>query len=138
VIESLASTGWTELLGSQLSKVSWSPITSIFGVCFLSSIAAGFMNNYPMSLFFVRAFQSSTFTATHTAKLGSTLALIAGSNLGANFTLIGALAGLMWAKILSDKGHPISFKEFSKYGFLIMPIVIIVTCIVLSIELIIL
>ena len=71
MIESLASTGWTELLGSQLSKVSWSPITSIFGVCFLSSIAAGFMNNYPMSLFFVKAFQSSSFTVTHTAKLGS-------------------------------------------------------------------
>jgi arsenical pump membrane protein len=134
VIESLASTGWTELLGSQLSKVTWSPITSIFTVCFLSSLATGFMNNYPMTTFFVRAFQSNSFTATHTAKLGSTLALIAGSNLGANFTLIGALAGLMWAKILSDKGHPISFKEFSKYGFLIMPIVIAVVCLVISIE----
>jgi len=135
VIESLASTGWTELFGSQLSKISGSPITSIFAVGFMSSLATGVMNNYPMTIFFVRAFQSHSFVAlSNTTKLGSTLALIAGSNLGANFTLIGVLAGLMWAKILSDKGYPISFKEFSKYGFLIMPIVIAVACLVISIE----
>jgi arsenical pump membrane protein len=135
VIESLASTGWTELFGSQLSKISGSPITSIFAVGFMSSLATGVMNNYPMAIFFVRAFQSPSFGAlSNTTKLGSTLALIAGSNLGANLTLIGVLAGLMWAKILSDKGHPVSFKQFSKYGFLIMPIVIAVTCLVISIE----
>jgi arsenical pump membrane protein len=135
VIEALASTGWTELFGSQLSKVSGSAITSIFAVGFMSSLATGVMNNYPMAIFFVRAFQSPSFaTLPVTTQLGSTLALIAGSNLGANLTLIGVLAGLMWAKILSDKGHPVSFMQFSKYGFLIMPIVIAVTCLVISIE----
>jgi arsenical pump membrane protein len=135
VIESLASTGWTELFGSQLSKISGSTITSIFAVGFMSSLATGVMNNYPMAIFFVRAFQSPSFAALpSTTKLGSTLALIAGSNLGANLTLIGVLAGLMWAKILSDKGHPVSFTQFSKYGFLIMPIVIAITCLVISIE----
>jgi len=107
----------------------------IFGIGFLSSLAAGVMNNHPMTIFFVKAFQSPSFAATQTARLGSTTALIAGSNFGANFTLMGALAGLMWAKILSDKGYPISFKEFSKYGFLIMPIVTAVACLILSIEL---
>ena len=135
VIESLASTGWTDLFASQLSKISGSPITMVLTIGFLSSLATGVMNNHPMTIFFVRAFQSPSFLASQTTKLGSTLALIAGSNFGANFTLIGALAGLMWAKILSDKGHPVSFKEFSKYGFLIMPIVIIVACVVISIEL---
>jgi arsenical pump membrane protein len=135
VIESLASTGWTELFGSQLSKISGSTITSIFAVGFMSSLATGVMNNYPMAIFFVRAFQSPSFAALpSTTKLGSTLALIAGSNLGANLTLIGVLAGLMWAKILSDKGHPVSFTQFTKYGFLIMPIVIAITCLVISIE----
>jgi len=135
IIEGLASTGWTELFASQLSKISGSPITMIFSICILSSLAASVMNNHPMTIFFVKTFQSPSFVASQTASLGSTTALIAGSNFGANFTLMGALAGLMWAKILSDKGYPISFKEFSKYGFLIMPIVIAIACLVLSIEL---
>jgi len=135
IIEGLASTGWTELFASQLSKISGSPITMIFSICILSSLAASVMNNHPMTIFFVKTFQSPSFVASQTASLGSTTALIAGSNFGANFTLMGALAGLMWAKILSDKGYPISFKEFSKYGFLIMPIVIAVACLVLSVEL---
>jgi len=135
IVESLASTGWTESFASQLSKISGSPIAMIFSVGFLSSLAAGVMNNHPMTIFFVKTFQSPSFAATQTARLGSTTALIAGSNFGANFTLMGALAGLMWAKILSDKGYPISFKVFSKYGFLIMPIVTAVACLVLSIEL---
>lgn len=135
IVESLASAGWTDLFASQLSKISGSLVTTIFGIGFLSSLAAGVMNNHPMNIFFVKTFQSPSFTASPTARLGSTVALIAGSNFGANFTLMGALAGLMWAKILSDKGCSISFSEFSKYGFLIMPLVIAVTCLTLLAEL---
>jgi len=132
IVESLASTGWTDLFASQLSKISGSLVTTIFGVGFLSSLSAGVMNNHPMVIFFARAFQSPSFTGP---QLGSTLALIAGSNFGANFTLMGALAGIMWAKMLSDKGTSISFSEFSKYGFLIMPPVIVVACLTLLAEL---
>jgi len=132
IVESLASTGWTDLFASQLSKISGSLVTTIFGIGFLSSLSAGVMNNHPMVIFFARAFQSPSFTGP---QLGSTLALIAGSNFGANFTLMGALAGIMWAKMLSDKGTSISFSEFSKYGFLIMPPVIAVACLTLLAEL---
>jgi arsenical pump membrane protein len=133
IIESLASSGWTDLFASQLSRISGSLITTVFGICFLSSIMAGVMNNHPMTIFFVRTLQSSSFTGT--TKLGATTALIAGSNFGANFTLIGALAGIMWAKMLSDKGCSISFSEFSKYGLLIMPLVASVACLTLVAEL---
>ena len=133
IVESLASGGWTDLFASRLSKISGSLPTAVFGTCFLSSLTAGVMNNHPMTILFVKAFQSPSFTFP--SKLGPTLALIAGSNFGANFTLIGALAGLMWAKILFDKGCSISFSEFSKYGFLIMPLVVSVTCLTLVAEL---
>jgi arsenical pump membrane protein len=133
IIESLASSGWTDLFASQLSRISGSLIATVFGICFLSSLMAGIMNNHPMTIFFVRSLQSPSFTAT--TKLGAAVALITGSNFGANFTLIGALAGIMWAKILSDKGCSISFSEFSKYGFLIMPLVVSVACLALVAEL---
>ncbi|MEM2908205.1 MAG: ArsB/NhaD family transporter, partial [Candidatus Hadarchaeales archaeon] len=108
---------------------------AVFGTCFLSSFLAAIMNNHPMTIFFVKSFQSPSFAADRNIRLSSTLALIAGSNFGANLTLIGALAGLMWAKILSDKGRSISFAEFSKYGLLIMPLVIAVACSTLLVEL---
>jgi arsenical pump membrane protein len=136
LVESLASAGWIDLFASQLSKISGSSITTTLGICFLSSLAAGIMNNHPMTIFFVKSFQSPSFMAHQTARLGSTLALIAGSNFGANFTLMGALAGLMWAKILSDKGCSISFSEFSKHGFLVMPFVVVVACLTLTMELV--
>ncbi len=135
IVESLASAGWTDLFASQLSKLSGSLIVMIFGMCLLSSLAASVMNNHPMTIFFVRVLQSPSFASTSTTRLGASVALIAGSNFGANFTLIGALAGIMWAKILSDKGYSISFSEFSKYGFLIMPLVVAVTCLTLVAEL---
>jgi len=51
--------------------------------------------------------------------------LIIGSNFGANITLVGALAGLMWHKILQDnKIDSINYRIFMKYGFMIMPWVI--------------
>jgi len=52
-------------------------------------------------------------------------AVILGSNLGANFTLIGALAGIMFAKILAGKNLVLSYLDFAKTGFKIMPFVTI-------------
>jgi Na+/H+ antiporter NhaD/arsenite permease-like protein len=62
-------------------------------------------------------------------------ALILGSNFGANFTPIGALAGIMWSKILLDKGITIRFKDFLRYGLLVMPAVVALACLVLAVEL---
>ncbi|MGC8817001.1 MAG: SLC13 family permease [Candidatus Hadarchaeum sp.] len=135
IVEGLASTGWTDLFASLLSKITGNLMATVFGVCFLSWFATGFMNNHPMSIFFVKTFQSSAFTVSHTSRLGATLALISGANFGANFTLIGALAGIMWINILAAKGVTISFSQFSKYGLLVMPIVIIVTCLAFIAEL---
>jgi Na+/H+ antiporter NhaD/arsenite permease-like protein len=134
IVESMAATGWTDLLASGLSSISGSAIAIVFGVTILSSLAAGAMNNHPMAIFFVRAFQGTAFVSPQ-AKLGATLGLITGSSFGANFILMGSLAGIMWAKILADKGCSVTFSQFSKYGFLIMPIVTAVACLTLLVEL---
>jgi len=64
-------------------------------------------------------------------------ALIMGSNLGANITLIGALAGIMWRSILKFNNVNISYFEFAKIGLCITPTVIAVACAILSIEMLI-
>jgi len=135
IIESLVSTGWTDFFATHLTVISGNPITAVLGVIFLSSIVANFMSNQPMTIFFVRIFQSSSFSVSAVTKLGSTLALVAGASFGANMTLVGALAGVMWVNILSEKGFQISFSQFSKYGFIIMPVVILATGLTLVLEL---
>jgi len=100
IVESLASSGWTDMLAVQLSKVSTNIVVAVFTIGFLSSLAAGLMNNHPMTIFFVKTLQNPSFSVPQTAKFGAMLALVIGSNLGANFMLTRALAGLMWAEIL--------------------------------------
>ncbi len=136
IIEAMVSTGWTDFFAGHLSIISGSLLATVLGLLFLSSFVTNVMNNQPMTIFFVRIFQSSSFNVSSVARLGSTLALIAGSNFGANLTLVGALAGIMWANILAEKGVQVSFSTFSKYGFLITPVVMLVTGLVLYLELI--
>lgn len=61
------------------------------------------------------------------ARLAAILSTTVGSNLGANLTPIGALAGIMWMSILGNKDFHISFREFTWYGILVTPLTLI-TC----------
>ncbi|MFN4133094.1 MAG: SLC13 family permease [Candidatus Hadarchaeales archaeon] len=129
ITEYLSFTGVPGILGSFLSGIQ-DPFATVFVVMLVSSIAAGFMNNHPMSIFFVKAIYG-----TQSSKLAPTLGLIAGSSFGGNLMLTGSLAGLMWARILAERGKPISFSEFSKYGVLVMLPVIAVASLVIAAEL---
>jgi len=135
LVEALATSGWVDLFAALISNISKNMITSVFLMVFLSAITSNLMNNQPMTILFTKILISSSFNAPGTIKFGIMFALIMGSNFGANFTLIGALAGIMWHKILLNKGIEISFKDFAKYGIVIMPIVIAVAALTLSIEL---
>ena len=46
-------------------------------------------------------------------------ASIAGSNLGACLTPVGALAGIMWADILKREGVRFDYRDFLRYGALV-------------------
>lgn len=58
-----------------------------------------------------------------------------GSNFGANFTIIGALAGIMWVSILKTMNIEMNYAKFAKYGFIIMPAVVVSACFTFWIEL---
>jgi arsenical pump membrane protein len=82
----------------------------ITGIILLSSLTASVMNNHPMSILFAQALRA--------CPLHAVFACVVGSNLGANLALTGALAGLLWANILSTKGVEVTFSELSKIGLL--------------------
>lgn len=105
IVLSLNYNGVTEIIGKFLIKNAPSDAIS-FGV--LSTLSANLLNNIPMSVLFESIISSSSKYAVYGA--------IFGSNIGAFLTPIGALAGIMWTKILSEYKVKLSFVKFSLIG----------------------
>ena len=78
-------------------------------------LACNIINNIPMSVFF----SAVLIPLTGVANTGATYAVIAASNLGAIFTPVGALAGIMWMSILQEKNIKFTFADFTKYGVIV-------------------
>ena len=136
MVEILGEAGWIGLLASGFASLESTigPVGSIFFMNFVSSLTCNVMNNQPMTILFTRMLQDPAFLSLGSITKVSMFALIMGSNFGANFTLIGALAGIMWSSISADKGVNINYKQFAKYGFIIMPAIVAIASLVLAIE----
>ncbi len=77
-----------------------------------SFLASNLINNIPMSVLFSSIIQSTDGTAG----ISAVFATIIGSNIGALFTPIGALAGIMWSNILNKHGVKFGYLDFLKIG----------------------
>lgn len=75
-----------------------------------SFFAANIINNIPMSVLF------SSVIGESGAGLPALFATIIGSNLGAFFTPVGALAGIMFGAILTRNGIKFGYRQFLKIG----------------------
>jgi arsenical pump membrane protein len=130
-VEALRMYGITKDLGvflNNLCGASTTATTLVYGVS--SAFTANILNNIPMTVAYVPIIQ----TATGTNILPAVLATTIGSNLGANITPIGALAGIMWMSILRDKEVTLTFKEFVSYGLLITPLTLLICLGILATE----
>ncbi len=112
LVLSLNYSGVTDLLSKLLfgSNV-------IYSVGISSFAASNIINNIPMSVLF-----SSVIAAEGAASasyMPAVYSAVIGSNIGAFFTPVGALAGIMWASILKRLGVKLSFKRFVLYGIVI-------------------
>jgi len=130
-VEALRISGITTDIGiffNSLCRDSTTATTFLYG--FSSAFTANILNNIPMTVAYVPIIS----TASQTTLIPATLATTIGSNLGANITPIGALAGIMWISILRDKEVKLSFKEFVTYGLLITPLTLLACLGILAAE----
>ena len=108
IVEALNMTGVTkeifELLGESYSV--WK-----YGAA--SFLASNLINNIPMSVLFSSILENSP------DNMGAIYATVVGSNLGACFTPIGALAGIMWSSILREHNLKFGYLDFLKIGVLV-------------------
>lgn len=111
LVLSLNYSGTTKTIAELLSKGD-----PIYTVGISSFLTSNVINNIPMSVLFSSIL---SFTSESHAYLQSVYAAIIGSNIGAFFTPVGALAGIMWASILKRFNVNFSFKKFILYGIVI-------------------
>jgi arsenical pump membrane protein len=130
-VEALRIYGITKDVGiffNNLCGASTTATTFVHGIS--SAFAANVLNNIPMTV----AYVPIVGAVSQTNLLPGVLATTIGSNLGANITPIGALAGIMWMSILRDKEVKITFKEFVKYGLLVTPLTLFACLGILAVE----
>lgn len=104
----LNQNGITQLLINFLGRTA---PTIKYGVS--SFLVCNLINNIPMSILF------SSILSASGAGVSAVYSTIIGSNLGAFFTPIGALAGIMWSNILNKNQIKFSYLNFLRIGVLI-------------------
>ena len=91
-----------------------------------STLSCNIMNNIPMTLAYGSILE-------YTNNINLIYATIIGSNIGAILTPVGALAGIMWLRILKINEVEYSFLKFMKNGFILTISLIIASTIALLI-----
>ncbi len=109
IVLALKQNGITDVLASALTSNSKLD-GLVFGV--MSTLSANLLNNIPMSVLFEKVVSANNSLSIY--------ATIIGSNIGAFVTPVGALAGIMWSKILKKYQIDMPFKKFFMYGFIVM------------------
>ncbi len=104
IVLALKNCGFTDLIASLLVKNDKTDVTFTF----ISALSSNLLNNIPMSVLFEKIIEGKSIIAIYST--------IIGSNIGAFLTPVGALAGIMWNKILSDYDLKLPFYKFVLYG----------------------
>lgn len=135
MVEALDHAGTVAWLAQTLAAFAKHGIfTASFGVGFLAILACQLLNNQPMTVLFTKVLLHPKFLVGPVERSVAFSALIIGSNLGANLTLIGALAGPMWASLIRQLGLEMGNKSFFVRMICLTPPVATVTFLALALE----
>lgn len=121
IIISLNSFNIFSNIGNWIESIS-NDKTSPILYLIISIFTCNIVNNIPMTLAFSQVLGPN-------ANILSIYAVIMGSNIGALLTPIGALAGIMWLRILKETGIKYSFLDFIKNGVILTSSIILVSII---------
>lgn len=123
VVYGLKNAGLTDYLSIVLKELSTrGDIIAIVGTGFISAILSAIMNNMPTIMIM-------DIALTNIPNEALIYANIIGCNLGPKMTPFGSLATLLWLHVLDKKGVHIGFLEYSKFGFIVTPPVLLVVLI---------
>ena len=120
VVYGLKNAGLTDYLSVVLKDLAMrGDTTAIVGTGFISAFLSAIMNNMPTIMIMDIALQDVGNSALAYAN-------IIGCNLGPKMTPFGSLATLLWLHVLAQKGVKIGFWQYSKFGLLVTPPVLLI------------
>ncbi len=120
VVYGLKNAGLTDYLTTILQSLNTQgDAVAIVGTGFISAILSAFMNNMPTIMIMDIALKDIGNDAMVYAN-------IIGCNLGPKMTPFGSLATLLWLHTLNQKGVKIGFWEYSKFGLIVTPPVLLI------------
>ncbi|WP_122893903.1 arsenic transporter [Arcobacter peruensis] len=126
VVYGLKNAGLTDYLALILQDLSTrSDTVAIVGTGFIAAFLSAIMNNMPTVMIMDIALQDIPNQALAYAN-------IIGCNLGPKMTPFGSLATLLWLHVLAKKSVNISFAQYSKFGLIITPPVLLVVLLSLA------
>lgn len=116
LVEALVQSGWVDRFASWLASAMPALPLALFVPGLVSTVLANTINNQPMTILMTRVCMSEQLKEqVSEEKIRAALfSVVAASNLGANFTVIGALAGVMWKDILSKRGIRVGYGRFAR------------------------
>ena len=119
VVYGLKNAGLTDYLTIVLKDLSLRGDTlAVVGTGFIAAFLSAIMNNMPT----IMIMDIAMYDIGNQAMI---YANIVGCNLGPKMTPFGSLATLLWLHVLAKKGVKISFAQYSKFGLIITPPVLL-------------
>lgn len=120
VVYGLKNAGLTDYLHTVLLSLSERGDTiAVVGTGFIAAALSAIMNNMPTVMIMDIALNDIPNQALAYAN-------IIGCNLGPKMTPFGSLATLLWLHVLAQKGVKITFWQYSKFGLLVTPPILLV------------
>jgi arsenical pump membrane protein len=133
VVEGLVVSGVTTAIGDAIvAVVGQDPVLATFFISLSSAGLSNVVNNIPMTAMMVPI--TSGIAHTPDMTLAMAYSLVIGSNLGANITITGALAGILWIETAKAEKWSTGVTDFIKTGLMVTPIVILASAAVLALE----
>ncbi|MCZ7355667.1 MAG: ArsB/NhaD family transporter [Candidatus Methanoperedens sp.] len=134
VVKGLEVSGVADYAGEVLfANMSGNILAATFSLSLISAFVCNLINNIPMTAMMLSIVQHAGLTSQMNTAMA--YSLVIGSNLGANFTTFGALAGILWLESARRYGWSTKMTDLLKIGLFVTPIAILGSSIVLAIEL---
>jgi len=143
LVNALNIFGWIDAFSSKIIAVipedegnSMRAIAiSTFLMTTISFVLCMLLSNQPASILLAQVLIAPSFNKLPTmVRTGGMLGVLEGANVGGCWSIMGALAGILWSTILRNKGIKIGYLQFMKIGFTIMPLVTFVVALIIWAE----
>lgn len=112
----------TEIFASIVNKLNAinSPSILIVLLGAIASTMANIINNHPATIL-TSTMVTRTGIVTDPLLAPTSLAIVIATSVGATFTLLGTLAGVMWQSILKDHNITMLHRDYMKISFRVVP-----------------